>query len=794
MKATNNENIIIGSSISSSNSSGSNSSNNIKSSFYRVLKSRQSSSAGKTITRDPTTATKSKKTTTETTTSSRVDRNNNTSCKRANNTSNNKIGNVIIKRLSGNFEVEKQEDEDYDEDDEEEYDDDDDVEFHDFTISTTNNSRKNTTTAAADVATTTTTTTTTKRNNSLSSHKTNYNSKNNNNNNNSKKSHNISALNSEVKRRFDYEKFTSLPVRILEQEVSVSANNDSTSITNTNNNQVDTRKDCVKLEDMNSYKFKLYSLEPFDREIFRIQDIRDNIQKRTFTKWMNQHLKHKGLCVNDLYEDLKDGTKLIALLEQLTNRTLIKQKGHMKLHSLENIQTCLDFLKQHRIKLINIHKEEIVNGNPKLTLGLIWIIILYFQIMNFANYIPSDYHIYDFKISPEELLNNKDEMNAKQSLLQWCQENLRGYESVRCKDFSTSWRDGRVLCAILNRHRPDKISFTESFQRSNVDNLRLCFDIAEFEFGVPKIIEPEDMDVDHPDDRSIMTYVSMLFNAMPNIPPHPSEVKLESYKRALLEEYAIICRSLMRWLRDSISTMDNRNVPNNIIEIKSLLNDVKSFRLEEYATRLKEKKKLLNLYDEIMNLPDSENFNVENEIKSIEKVWHKFDNYIQLRENLLEKTYKKYENLQLLIQKIDKLYENCEKQLNQIEEDFNEIAKQLPTMNQVQINSCNDRFEDQIKQCDHDLRRMFIECQHLKDEEHNEAEYYHKKINQLQNRSLELKSHILNEINSSKTKRLNGHHHSTNSLNGGDPAKSSLNNIYNWIENKKKSNSKPNIS
>lgn len=56
----------------------------------------------------------------------------------------------------------------------------------------------------------------------------------------------------------------------------------------------------------------------------------------------------------------------------------------------------------------------------------------------------------------------------------------------------------------------------------------------------------------------------------------------------------------MRWLRDSISTMDNRTVPNNIIEIKALLNDVKSFRLEEYATRLKEKKKLLNLYDEIM--------------------------------------------------------------------------------------------------------------------------------------------------------------------------------------------------
>lgn len=40
-------------------------------------------------------------------------------------------------------------------------------------------------------------------------------------------------------------------------------------------------------------------------------------------------------------------------------------------------------------------------------------------------------------------------------------------------------------------NRPDKISFNESFQRSNVDNLRVAFEVAEAEFGVPRIIEPE---------------------------------------------------------------------------------------------------------------------------------------------------------------------------------------------------------------------------------------------------------------------------------------------------------------
>ena len=91
----------------------------------------------------------------------------------------------------------------------------------------------------------------------------------------------------------------------------------------------------------------------------------------------------------------------------------------------------------------------------------------------------------------------------------------------------------------------------------------------------------------------------MLFNTIPNIPIHPSELRMESQKKALLEEYASIYKSLMRWLRDSISTMDNRHVPNNIVEIKTILNDVKSFRLEEYAARLKEKKRLIQLYNDI---------------------------------------------------------------------------------------------------------------------------------------------------------------------------------------------------
>lgn len=52
----------------------------------------------------------------------------------------------------------------------------------------------------------------------------------------------------------------------------------------------------------------------------------------------------------------------------------------MRFHMLHNIDTVLHFLHCKKIKLVNIRSEDIVDGNPKLTLGLIWTIILHYQV------------------------------------------------------------------------------------------------------------------------------------------------------------------------------------------------------------------------------------------------------------------------------------------------------------------------------------------------------------------------------------------------------------------------------
>lgn len=52
----------------------------------------------------------------------------------------------------------------------------------------------------------------------------------------------------------------------------------------------------------------------------------------------------------------------------------------MRIHCLENVDKALQFLKEQKVHLENMGSHDIVDGNHRLTLGLIWTIILRFQV------------------------------------------------------------------------------------------------------------------------------------------------------------------------------------------------------------------------------------------------------------------------------------------------------------------------------------------------------------------------------------------------------------------------------
>eukprot|EP00061_Rhincodon_typus_P014080 g40882.t1 len=60
--------------------------------------------------------------------------------------------------------------------------------------------------------------------------------------------------------------------------------------------------------------------------------------------------------------------------------------------------------------------------------------------------------------------------------------------------------------------RPDLINYKSLKQHQRIDNLTNAFTVADEKLGIPKLLDPEDVAVPHPDERSIMTYVSQYYH------------------------------------------------------------------------------------------------------------------------------------------------------------------------------------------------------------------------------------------------------------------------------------------
>nr|VZI36511.1 unnamed protein product [Spirometra erinaceieuropaei] len=248
-----------------------------------------------------------------------------------------------------------------------------------------------------------------------------------------------------------------------------------------------------------------------EQKISSRRDEQERVQKKTFTNWVNTYLSkvNPPIRVGNLYEDIKDGICLIRLLEVLSRESLpVDVAVSMKrAHCLSNVRTALEFLKSRQLKLVNINASDIVDGKPTIVLGLIWSIILYFQIEE-----QEDMLLELLGISRDGVHNKT---TAKKALTTWIQNAFSEKYNLDIKDFGPSWRDGVAFNAIVHSINPKLVDMQEVAHCSNRENLHRAFSLAEEELGIPKLLDPEDVDVDKPDEKSIMTYVAQFYKAYP---------------------------------------------------------------------------------------------------------------------------------------------------------------------------------------------------------------------------------------------------------------------------------------
>ncbi|XP_055923865.1 dystrophin, isoforms A/C/F/G/H isoform X2 [Eupeodes corollae] len=231
----------------------------------------------------------------------------------------------------------------------------------------------------------------------------------------------------------------------------------------------------------------------YDEYRLKFIDERQDIQKKTFTKWINSHLvKTQYPLVNDLFMDLRDGHKLLELLCILTKSHIKPEKGRMRVHHINNLNKVIQLIQEQGVKLVNISSDDIAAGNPKLTLGLIWLIALEFN--------------------GKSIVKSHSSSGVEKSLLAWARQFTEPY-GVAINDFSTSWSDGKAFLHIINANLPD-LDLSAVFEKHPLARLASAFELAFKYFNIEQLLDPEDVHTKKPDNKSIQMYVMCLYHAI----------------------------------------------------------------------------------------------------------------------------------------------------------------------------------------------------------------------------------------------------------------------------------------
>uniref|UniRef100_A0A3Q4G2F0 Actinin, alpha 1 n=1 Tax=Neolamprologus brichardi TaxID=32507 RepID=A0A3Q4G2F0_NEOBR len=296
----------------------------------------------------------------------------------------------------------------------------------------------------------------------------------------------------------------------------------------------------------------------------------------TFTAWCNSHLRKAGTQIENIEEDFRDGLKLMLLLEVISGERLAKpERGKMRVHKISNVNKALDFIASKGVKLVSIGAEEIVDGNAKMTLGMIWTIILRFAIQD---------------ISVEET-------SAKEGLLLWCQRKTAPYKNVNIQNFHISWKDGLGFCALIHRHRPELIDYGKLRKDDPMTNLNTAFDVAEKYLDIPKMLDAEDIvGTARPDEKAIMTYVSSFYHAFSGAQKAETAANrickvlaVNQENEQLMEDYEKLASDLLEWIRRTIPWLENRMPENTMQAMQQKLEDFRDYRRLHKPPKVQEK-------------------------------------------------------------------------------------------------------------------------------------------------------------------------------------------------------------
>ncbi|XP_014207647.1 plectin-like [Copidosoma floridanum] len=396
----------------------------------------------------------------------------------------------------------------------------------------------------------------------------------------------------------------------------------------------------------------------------------------------------------------------------------------MRFHMLDNVRIALRFLQCKNIKLVNIQAEDIVDGNPKLTLGLIWTVILHFQISDIV-------------------VGQESHVTAKEALLRWARRSTARYPSVHILDFTTSWRDGLAFSALLHRNRPDLLDWRSARSSLPRERLERVFHIAEHQYNVTRLLDPEDVDTPEPDEKSLITYISSLYDVFPEPPAIHPLYDIKAQRR--LKEYRELASNFYLWLREKMCLMQDCYFPPILLEMKKLEAESTKFKNDEILNRQRDLQQLSHIYLELQNYFESigeRDLESELEIDSLEKSWAHFMMMQKERDKTINEEIKRLERLQWLAEKVYREIKTCDGTLEVLKQRVKEESRRIEQLHPFDAKELVDLLEQDVHMFEVQIQSIFVDVRSLIDGNYTQATELQEQFQGLDQRWAELCSQL----------------------------------------------------
>ncbi|XP_065369778.1 dystonin isoform X15 [Calliphora vicina] len=339
------------------------------------------------------------------------------------------------------------------------------------------------------------------------------------------------------------------------------------------------------------------------------------------------------------------------------------------------------------------------------------------------------------------VVGKEDNVSAREALLRWARRSTARYPGVRVNDFTSSWRDGLAFSALVHRNRPDLLDWRKARNDRPRERLENAFHIVEKEYGVTRLLDPEDVDTNEPDEKSLITYISSLYDVFPEPPAIHPLFDMESQRR--VHEYRDLAQQFIYWCREKTAYLQERSFPPTLIELKRLLSDLQHFRNEEVSVRKREKSKLVQIYKELERYFESiGEIDVETELRpeAIEKAWYRMQTALQDREMILQQEIDRLERLQRLADKVEREIKHVDVKLTDLESRINEEARRIERLHPVDAKNIVESLETEIRHLEEPIQDMNQDCHVLNEGRYPHVAELHKKVNKLHQRWAQLRT------------------------------------------------------